>query len=154
MKVRIASAVACLTVTAFAVSGCNKPHDQAAVPPATEATAAPAELTVVAPSPANASTAGPPTPQQVQNANDIQDNADAAALANKLAADPAALARQSAACGPSNQTMRSLYLTRTGPTSPELRRFKVACMAKDQAQDAVARKADSAAGGVKNTGSL
>lgn len=154
MKVRIAAAVACLTVTAFAVSGCKKPHDPETVQPAAEASAAPIGLTVAPPSTANASTAGPSTPQQVQTANDMQDNADSAVLAKKLAANPAALARQRSLCGPGNQIMNSLYITRKGPPSEELRRFGVACMATDKAEQAVRDQAAHATGGVKNTGSL
>ena len=82
------------------------------------------------------------------------DNAKVADLAKQFEADPAATARQSSACGPANQAVNNLYALSHGAATAELRRFRVACVAKDDAQRELAKRAAAGSGGVKNTGSL
>jgi hypothetical protein len=96
----------------------------------------------------------PPTPEQIQIAEDIADNAAAHTLAAQFVAHPDDLARQSAICGPANFYMTQRYRTRQGPPSDELRAFAVACIAKDIAQDAARNQSARAGSGVQNTRSL
>ena len=152
-------------LTAFALTACGKAPDQGSVAPAAEVTGAstataqamspPASLVVAAPTDVRSPPAGtvvPPNPNAAADA--IADNAKVAELAKQFEADPAAIARQNAACGPADQVLNSVYAQSGGAVTDELRRFRVACMAKDAAQQELARRPASAGGGVKNTGSL
>ena len=158
-------ALAGVGLAAMVLAGCGKGSDQASVPPAA------AETSGAAPATAEAAAAGglvvaaptdvkpPPTGTVVaSNPNAAveaaADNAKAADLTKQFEADPAAIARQSAACGPANQVVNNLYGMSHGAETDELRRFRIACMAKDTAQREVARKAAATGGGVKNTNSL
>ena len=142
---------------------CHKAQVQANVAPATEPNTPSAPTTAAAPTGPSVSQAPspaqvipapqqPPTPEQVQTANDIEDNANARILAKQFEADPAALARQSSICGPADKTVDILYLTRKGPPTEDLRRLRMACIAKDFAERDIA--AGAARVGVKNTRTL
>ena len=168
--------LASIALAALLLTACGKASDQASVPPAAE-TGGPALATVSA-APAGDKAAGatpvaagglvvaaptdvkaPPTetvvpPNSNAAAEATADNAKVADLAKQFEADPAAITRQSAACGPADQVLDGLYALSHGVMTDELRRFRVACMAKDQAQREVSRKAASTGGGVKNTNSL
>ncbi|HTK35530.1 MAG TPA: hypothetical protein VL358_09625 [Caulobacteraceae bacterium] len=153
---------------ALALAACGKPSDQTSAPPAAEANGAASitaqaavastasdGLVVAAPTdvkPAQVGIVAPPNPHAAADA--VADNAKMAELAKQFEADPAAIARQSAACGPANQIVTNLYAMRHGVQTEELRRFRMACMAKDDAQREVAKRAAAAGGGVKNTNSL
>ncbi len=115
----------------------------------------PGALVVAAPTDIKSPAAGTvalPSPNAAADA--AADSAKVADLAKQFETDPAATARQNAACGPADQVLDGLYALSRGVMTEELRRFRVACMAKDAAQQELARRAATAGGGVKNTNSL
>lgn len=162
-------ALAGVGLAAVVLAGCGKDSDQANVPPATEASGAspataqagsvapttPGGLVVAAPANIKPPPAGTVVAQEPNAAAEATaDRAQVADMAKQFEADPAAIARQNAACGPADQVLDGLYALSHGVMTAELRRFRVACMAKDQAQRELSRKAATAGGGVKNTNSL
>lgn len=167
-------ALAGVGFAALALSACGKASDQSSVPPATEASAANSPASVGTDATSGATVATAPAASLVVAAPTIQppapgtpvardpnaaaeataDNAKVADLAKQFEADPAAIAQQNAICGPANQVVNNLYAVAHGVQSDELRRFRVACMAKDRAQREVNRKAANNGGGVQNKNSL
>ena len=110
---------------------------------------------MAAPTDVKAPPAGTVVPQDPNAAAEANaDNAKVSELAKKFEADPAAVAQQNTACGPADQVVNNLYAVSHGAETDELHRFRVACMAKDDAQRELAKHAASAGGGVKNSGSL
>jgi hypothetical protein len=165
-------ALAGVALAALSMAACGKTSEQASVPPATEtsvsattsaqaankaASVSPSAgggLVVAAPTDIKSPPPGtvvPPNPNAAAEA--VADNAKVADLAKQFEADPAAIARQNAACGPADQVLNNDYALSGGAVTEELHRFRVACMAKDKAQEELARRAASP-GGVKNTNSL
>jgi hypothetical protein len=172
-SISVCFALAGGVLAALVLTACGKAPDQASVPPAAEAggpaqastslgnqvaasaPTPPASLIVTAPTDIKAPPAGtiaPPNPNAAAEAT--ADNAKAAELAKQFEADPGAIARQNVACGPANQVVNNLYAVSHGVQTDGLRRFRLACMAKDDAQRELAKRAATAAGGVKNTNSL
>jgi hypothetical protein len=169
-------ALASVGLAAMVLAGCGKGSDQASVPPAAEAsgadhangqaaaaasqataaaTAPAASLVVAAPTDIKAPPAGTVvTPNPNAAADAAADNAKVADLARRFEADPAAASRQNTICGPADQVLDGLYALSHGVMTDELRRFRIACMAKDAAQRELAEHAATSAGGVKNTNSL
>jgi hypothetical protein len=166
-------ALAGAALTALLLTACGKTSEQASVPPATEtsvsvtasaqaankaASVSPSAgrgLVVAAPTDIKSPPPGtvvPPNPNAAAEA--VADNAKVADLAKQFEADPAAITRQNAACGPANQVVNNLYALSHGAATDELRRFRIACMAKDDAQRELAKRGAAASGGVKNTNSL
>jgi len=156
-------------LAALVLVGCGKGADQTSVPPATEARGAlptaiqagpqtsisPRGIVVAAPTDVKAPPAGTVVPQASNAAAEAAaDNAKVGDLAKQFEADPTAIARQNAACGPADQIVNNLYAVSHGAETDELHRFRIACMAKDAAQRELAGKAGGADGGVKNTNSL
>ena len=140
--------VAAAGVAALALTGCNRPAQQAATDPAAPSATASTQasgagLVVAAPTevkPPPAGVAIPPNPKVAE-------------MAKQFEADPAATARQNDICGPADQVLDGLYAQSHGVQTDELRRFRVACMAKDVAQREAAKHA-AGAEGVHNNGSL
>ena len=151
--------VAAAGVAALALTGCNRPAQQAATDPAAPSATASTQasgagLVVAAPTevkPPPAGVAIPPIP--IAAAEATADNAKVAEMAKQFEADPAATARQNDICGPADQVLDGLYAQSHGVQTDELRRFRVACMAKDVAQREAAKHA-AGAEGVHNNGSL
>ena len=135
------------------LAGCQKAQEEPAPrPPSSSA------VVVVAPPSSDdplaaARNPAAASPAQTQAAEDLADNARSRAVALQLVAHADWLARQEVLCGPGNAAMQARYAARQGPPDAELRDLKVACMAKDIAQQTI-NDAQTRKGGVNDTGSL